>query len=38
MASASLQLVILHEFVSILSRVSCIGYLPNSVAKELSEK
>lgn len=38
MASASLQLVILREFVSILSRVSYVGYLPNSMAKKLSEK
>jgi len=33
-----MQVYILHEFVSTPSRVSYIGYLPNSVAKELSEK
>lgn len=38
MASANLQLVVLHEFVSILFRVGSVGYLPNAVAKELSRK
>lgn len=38
MASATLQLVILHEFVSILVRVGSVGYLPNASAKELSQK
>lgn len=38
MASANLQLVVLHEFVSILFRVGSIDYLPNAVAKKLSQK
>lgn len=36
MVSANLQLVILHECVSIVFRVGSVSYLPNAVTKELS--
>lgn len=38
MVSANLQLVIPHECVSILFRVGSVGYLPNAMTKELSQK